>query len=573
MAGFNLNYKSNAPTGVVGKLFFSLFFLFFLGMGLLFAWLIVRDVAAGLKTWAWKKTDCEIVASRVSETGPHGRHTGSFYVQVEYRYTFDGQKLTADKYQLKPKSFTDYGKAARLAGQYQPGSSAVCYVNPSAPTDAVLHRDSLLSPLALLFPLVFVLIGAGGIFLMWRPQSASVAAPQPISNRAIASNGQRFMFVFFMIFLLVGCGAFYGIFIRPVWSIQRAKQWPVVPCVVISSEVQSHSGDKGTTYSINILYRYEFNGREFKANRYDFMGGSSSGYAGKQAVVNKYPPGRQAICYVNPDEPTEAVLERGFTPVMWGGLFPLIFVLVGAGGIYFTARQRRNSLVTGGAIPASTYRPVGIGGLPNTLVLKPKMPPFAKLFVIIAVALFWNGIVSVFVAEVVRGWRSGHAEWFLTLFLVPFVLIGLGLMAGIIYQFLALWNPRPRLKVTPGAVALGGALRVQWELKGRTSVLKGLRVSLQGREEATYRRGTNTVTDKSVFLDLEIAKVTALAEMQSGTRTVNIPAHLMHSFASKNNKIFWSIFVHGEISRWPDVKEEFPLTVLPTVRTTARTQT
>jgi len=54
---------------------------------------------------------------------------------------------------------------------------------------------------------------------------------------------------------------------------------------VISSEVKYHSGSHGGTYSVNTFYTYEINGREFKSNTYDFAGGSSSGYEGKQAVV------------------------------------------------------------------------------------------------------------------------------------------------------------------------------------------------------------------------------------------------------------------------------------------------
>jgi len=186
-----------------------------------------------------------------------------------------------------------------------------------------------------------------------------------------------------------------------------------------------------------------------------------------------------------------------------------------------------------------------------------------KLIAVILIALFWNGIVSVFVVQVIKGWRSGHAELFLTVFMIPFVLVGLGLLGGIVYSFLALFNPRPRLLVTPGTVPLGGTFRVQWEIAGRTEVLESLKLRLEGREEATYRRGTDTLTDKSVFADIEIARLTPSGEMRSGSRNVLIPAGLMHSFVAKNNKIVWTIKLHGEITRWPDVKEEFPMIVLP----------
>jgi hypothetical protein len=131
------------------------------------------------------------------------------------------------------------------------------------------------------------------------------------------------------------------------------------------------------------------------------------------------------------------------------------------------------------------------------------------------------------------------------------------------YCFLALFNPRPTLRVTPGAVPLGGQMRVDWEYSGRTHALQRVRIRLEGREEATYRHGTTTSTDKNVFARLELAKVSARGEMRSGTRTVTIPAGLMHSFASDNNRIVWSLHAEGEIAMWPDVNEEFPIQVLP----------
>lgn len=67
-------------------------------------------------------------------------------------------------------------------------------------------------------------------------------------------------------------------FLIPVLKIDEAKEWPETSCVVISSQVMSHSDSDGTTYSVDISYSYEVGGREYKSNRYGFMMGSSSGY-------------------------------------------------------------------------------------------------------------------------------------------------------------------------------------------------------------------------------------------------------------------------------------------------------
>jgi hypothetical protein len=37
----------------------------------------------------------------------------------------------------------------------------------------------------------------------------------------------------------------------------------------------------------------------------------------------------------------------------------------------------------------------------------------------------------------------------------------------------------------------------------------------------------------------------------------------MHSFKADNNQIIWSLTVHGDIPRWPDIKDSFEIVVPP----------
>src|SRR6516225_2298589 len=177
--------RTNTSAGTGARLFASLFFLFFIGLGLAFCWLILREAAAGLRTWTWTKTSCEISSSEVRETYRHGRKTGNYYFEGSYRYDFGGRGYTSKQYQLKTSEFPDYGQAARLTELYRPESTAVCFVNPSAPDQAVLKRGNPLFPLLVLFPLIFVTIGALGINSVWQPKVASNQPSQPISEHAI----------------------------------------------------------------------------------------------------------------------------------------------------------------------------------------------------------------------------------------------------------------------------------------------------------------------------------------------------------------------------------------------------
>ena len=51
--------------------------------------------------------------------------------------------------------------------------------------------------------------------------------------------------------------------------------------------------------------------------------------------------------------------------------------------------------------------------------------------------------------------------------------------------------------------------------------------------------------------------------IRGGQARVVLPAGLMHSWTAGHNKIIWSLHIRGDIPWWPDLKEEFPLTVLP----------
>jgi hypothetical protein len=114
-----------------------------------------------------------------------------------------------------------------------------------------------------------------------------------------------------------------------------------------------------------------------------------------------------------------------------------------------------------------------------------------------------------------------------------------------------------------GALHPGGAVDLSWRFLGAAQRLGRVRISLQGVEQATYRVGTDTRTATETFHDQVLADVPAPTCSAGGSLLLRIPADAMHSFESSNNKIVWQLAVHGEIARWPDADETFPLAVLP----------
>ncbi len=394
----------------------------------------------------------------------------------------------------------------------------------------------------------------------------------PVSS---SSNPQRrtgCLRLFFLPFLAAGCFFFYSVALKPLWNVWRASDWKIVPCRIVSSEVKrSGGGSDGVTYKVAILYAYQVDGRTFQSDRYSFFTIGSSGYSGKKEIVDQYRPWSGAICYVNPENPEEAVLERGITSALWWGLFPLPFIAIGlltfAPSWVFSDRSSKTGPLRSTRAKRRSAQHGTAGhlhdALSGPLELKASSSAKGKLIGTLVFTLFWNGIISLFLKDVWKGFSQGRPEWFLTIFLIPFVLVGLGAIAAAGYFFLNLFNPRIRLVVSSAAVPLGGKVEVQWSFHGNTRRIQDLKISLVGVERATYRRGTDTSTDEHVFAEVPLVETTDPEVISAGSEQVTIPSHLMHTFKAPNNEISWKFKVHGNIPRFPDVKEEFPLTVTP----------
>lgn len=554
--------------GVFSKAFASIILLFFLGLGSFFTYLVGRSVFSAARTYSWAQTPCEIVSSRVVRNPPSADPDEAFVFDVQYRYDHDGRRYTSRQFEPGYSGSKEVAEAARLAERYPAGSRAVCYVDPRNPRNAALRRPTLWSAAIVLFPLVFVLVGAVGLAAVWWPtveKAAGGSGVEPAISRKAEPAGKAFgcLAAFFGLFFAVGLGTFYFFFAKPAMRIAAARSWRATPCVVLSSRVRTHEGDDGDTYSVDVLYEYDFGGRTYQSNRFQFLGGSSGGRAAKEAVVARHPPGTRTVCWVDPADPQEAVLVRSFTKDYWMGLVPLVFLAAGGGGLLWVVSASRKKRE--GSVPRVSSSEVRSG----PVVLEPTATPIRKFLIILFVGLFWNGIVSVFVWQAVKGWRSGHPDGCLTVFLVPFVLVGLLMIWGLFHQFLALFNPRPRLSLSSRSIPLGGSAAVDWSFSGAAGRIEKLRIFVEGREECQYRRGTDVHTDKETFVTIEIVEVPGLARGASGSATLRIPADTMHSFTASHNKIVWTLKLQGKIRSWPDVAEEFEIAVRPAGRSGA----
>jgi hypothetical protein len=258
--------------------------------------------------------------------------------------------------------------------------------------------------------------------------------------------------------------------------------------------------------------------------------------------------------------------RAGFSPDLFAGLVPLVFVAVGVGGAVWTLRAARakSSPPVVPEDPSAAFgvaAPAGDGSAP--VELRPTMTPLGKLAALTFFSLFWNGIVSVFLVQTYKERGYGAPDGCTALFLVPFVLVGLFLIFFMLRQALVLFNPRVHLTLNPGTLAVGGLSYLQWHLGGRGGGVRRLRILLEGREEAWYQSGKSTHTERNTFASVVVADTTQPFEIPEGNARVDVPEDTMPSFKAVHNKIVWSLKVTCEIAGWPDSEDEYEVLVRP----------
>lgn len=133
----------------------------------------------------------------------------------------------------------------------------------------------------------------------------------------------------------------------------EARGWEEVPCWIESAGLEDHGDSDGSSYKAVATYHYEFGGRAWKGDRVSLYKGADnigdfqqkahrelSQYVMEKSAVTEAAKPEDATkvfrCYVNPDQPSEAVLYRSLRWEMQSfmAIFALTFPAVGAGLVF-----------------------------------------------------------------------------------------------------------------------------------------------------------------------------------------------------------------------------------------------
>jgi len=115
-------------------------------------------------------------------------------------------------------------------------------------------------------------------------------------------------------------------------SASRSNQWTQTRATIEKIAA-------GTSEPLDVVYRYQFEGREYRSTRVTLGQLSKSDVPSR---LQRYQAGRTVLIYVNPANPGEAVLELSRHPSNWPLLAGWSFVYLGiAAGIVVWWRNKR----------------------------------------------------------------------------------------------------------------------------------------------------------------------------------------------------------------------------------------
>ena len=407
---------------------------------------------------------------------------------------------------------------------------------------------------------------------------------------AISSKKNNFqagcLIFIFGVFAVVGLFTFAVNFVAPMAGVWRAQNWTPTTCTIQSSSVESRgSGDESKFYP-EVKYSYSFNGQSYAASQFSLFKIARSNSSDVQTLLGVFSTGAKSQCFVNPQNPAQAVLDRSILREAAIGLIPLVFVLAGLTGIFWqfnTARQAKQNAALGAANwkPKALQRELSTASsaasnmgasssysLPDSrseaIRLHPTTTRAGSCLAMGLFTLFWNGFISFALWHLV--FQSSGRDFgriFPILFLIPFVLIGILMLFITLSCVATLFNSRIILRMSTPQAIPGSNFELSWEIQKSLFNPQRWSLTLEAREETTHTKESDTITGNSVFYSHEFFAAGSFKAMQHGQQSLMIPEGAMHSFVAPHNKIIWVVKVHGAPKFGVAIKEDYEILVPP----------
>lgn len=417
--------------------------------------------------------------------------------------------------------------------------------------------------------------GGGGPAFPYDRSRQSGQSPEigPLALEGKSISGCRRIALHFVCIILIATGAaiFYASTILPHKKVADSARWQKTPCIIMSSEITTvDNGDSPSTYSTRIEFRYRDPVRHQlrQGGKFNFNTAPVSDWTLPSRIVEQYRPQTRTYCYVDPEQTTKAVLQRSMGERTAVEVISLGLVALGILGLLSHLLLPReipgvsaeaSALLSERAIRfsgrAAGYPPPPLHGGP---VMYRSMELRQRRFAIML------GVAMGFVALAVT---TGLAT---TLFngrgLVWSATGAAAIPAGILTMIA--FGRLQKLSAPAVNIALarplepGRPIELRWVLAGTSAHVDMLNVYLAGFEEATYSRGTDSVTDRRALPEELLLEVSQAGHVGQGKTTIHLSHTHMHTFTATKNLLRWELRVLC-VTALVVTEDRFPVIIYP----------
>lgn len=296
------------------------------------------------------------------------------------------------------------------------------------------------------------------------------------------------------------------------------------------------------------------------------------------------PLGAELLCWYDPETPEHVVFERGYNWWMWALTLFLPGALLAFGGAglarslirWGKSEERRAVPRPRRAGPSAAVAHPGVPACDNLInspgtVLRFRLPlESPENWTLLGFGLFallWNAVLILLAINAGLDLLGGRIDWLLLTILVPFAAVGIAGIAVFVRGLVLATAVGPtQLEISDHPLRPGGSYELLLA-QGGSGTFREIELALELEEQATFRQGTDTRTERVVVWRAPLGAWQGL-QVAPGTRfeagtTLQIPAAAMHSFASEHNSVSWRVVVRGHPVRWPAFTRSFPVVVFP----------
>ncbi len=363
--------------------------------------------------------------------------------------------------------------------------------------------------------------------------------------------------IFGGLFSFVGTLLFLLLIALPAWQMMATLKWQPTDCTITHAEVATN----GNMHSTDLRYLYVFEGKDYEGQRHSLNRMRTSNRASWQTLIDSYPVGSEQTCYVNPQRPDHAVLTR--LTLGYSALVPVPFLAIGLGVLYGVKIGKIKIGLRG---KPSEWRPMALikNHKPGPIVLSPRRARVITFLKMGLATFVWNGIVVMVIEQSLPRGIMDVIQTIAVLVISSFAIVGIVLMYRTIRWLIIIFSPAVKLELELHPIYLGSTTPLKWRPPGKPGQVTNLVIRVVAEEHiflpedshGTDHHGNRT-TKKSAMLYEQ-----GLAIERNGA-LLSIPADAMHSFEAEHSQVNWHLVVSAEVAGWPDIRDRFPLTVLP----------